>query len=527
MTKLEKIEQSLATKDRELSSVRHTVTELQQELREKQAQLDWFKKQLFGQRSEKQSYIDEVQHVLFANEEIAKDKQDNTIPGTTVAAHTRRSKKQRNGSVTDEGLRFDENVPVIDVEHECAELDGADANDYEIVRYEYVHKLASRPGSKVVLRHKYPVLKHKSQGHFVQPPAEEGVLGQAQVDVSALADILVEKFIYHMPLYRQHQKLQDEGFTLSRSTLGNWVAAGIELLRPVADILRDELLGGHYLKIDETAIKAGRTKTARGKGKMKTGWLWPMLGECGDIVFNYSPSRGKAVVTELLKDFEGTLQTDGYEVYAKYCAAQQNIIHALCWSHTRRGFLKAESLHPKVVKQILAYIAVLYRIERQLRDSGADDQEILKVRQRRSRRCVDKIFKWIDQQIQRVELTPKDPFRKALHYAKDREAGLRVFLKDSWVALDTNDLERSLRVIPMGRKNWLFCSSEVGADHVAIIQTLLATCRAHGIHPFHYLVDVLQRVAIQPAARVHELTPRQWQKRFADKPLRSQLHGRG
>ena len=136
MTKLEKIEQSLAIKDRELSSVRHTVIELQQELREKQAQLDWFKKQLFGQRSEKQRYIDEVQHVLFANEELAKDKQDNTTAGTTVAAHTRRSKKQRNGSVTDEGLRFDENVPVIDVEHECAELDGADANDYEIVRYE-------------------------------------------------------------------------------------------------------------------------------------------------------------------------------------------------------------------------------------------------------------------------------------------------------------------------------------------------------------------------------------------------------
>ena len=218
MTKLEKIEQSLADKNQELSSVRLTVTELEQELREKQAQLDWFKKQLFGQRSEKQRYIDEVQEVLFANEELAQGKQDNT-PGTTVAAHTRRSKKQRNGSVTNEGLRFDENVPVVDVEHRCAELD---ANDYEIVRYEYVHKLASRPGSKVVLRHKYPVLKHKSLGHFVQPPAEEGVLGQSQVDVSALADILVEKFIYHMPLYRQHQKLQDEGFTLSRSTLGNW-----------------------------------------------------------------------------------------------------------------------------------------------------------------------------------------------------------------------------------------------------------------------------------------------------------------
>ena len=148
--------------------------------------------------------------------------------------------------------------------------------------------------------------------------------------MSALADILVEKFVYHMPLYRQHQKLLDEGFKLSRSTLGNWTAAGIELLRPIADILRDELLGGRYLKIDETAIKAGRTKTAEGKGKMKSGWLWPMLGEFGDIVFNYSPSRGKGVVENLLKDFEGTVQTDGYEVYAQYIASHENINHALC-----------------------------------------------------------------------------------------------------------------------------------------------------------------------------------------------------
>lgn len=523
MTKLEQVEQTLAAKDSELSSVRRTVVTLERELREKQAQLDWMKKQLFGQRSEKQRYIDDVQQSLFTEDAPRTDAEDNT-QGTTVAAHTRRKKKQRGNSVTDEGLRFDENVPVVDVEHRCDELDGADAQDYEIVRYDYVHKLASRPGSKVVLRHKYPVLKHKTQGHFVQPQAVEGVLGQSQIDVSALADMLVEKFVYHMPLYRQHQKLQDEGFQLSRSTLGNWVGAGIELLRPIADILRDELLGGRYLKLDETAIKAGRTKTGKGKGKMKSGWLWPMLGEFGDIVFNYSASRGKIVVDNLLKDFSGTLQTDGYEVYAKYTAEHENINHALCWSHTRRCFVKAESMHPTLVKQILAYIAVLYRIERQLRECGASNEQILSVRQRRSRRCVDKIYKWIDKQIQRVELTPKDPLRKALHYAKDREAGLRVFLEDAWVALDTNDLERSLRVIPMGRKNWLFCSSEVGADHVAIIQTLLATCRAHDIHPFHYLVDVLQRVAIHPMSRVHELTPRQWQKRFASDPLRSPLH---
>lgn len=129
----------------------------------------------------------------------------------------------------------------------------------------------------------------------------------------------------------------------------------------------------------------------------------------------------------------------------------------------------------------------------------------------------------MDQQLHDPALLPRSPLAKALNYAREREPGLRHFLKDAWLALDTNDLERALRVIPMGKKNWLFCSTEMGARHVATIQTLLATCRAHGIDAYAYLVDVLQRINQLPANRVHELTPRQWQQRYADNPLRSDL----
>ena len=513
----------LADKDKELLAAHNQVLSLQDELKNQQAQLEFFKKQLFGPKSERHKVIDDRQLALF---ELSKERERaSSTTEVEIAVHKRRSKKQRDGSeVTEKGLRFDADVPVKLIEHSCAELDGAQADQYEILRYEEVHHLASQPGSKVVLCHRYPVIKHRDSGEFIQPKAFEGVLGQSQVDVSAVADLLIEKFVYHAPLYRQHQKLLDQGFKLSRSTLGNWVQAGIELLRPIADALKAQMREGDYLKLDETPIKAGRTKNASGKGKMKSGWLWPMLGEHGDIAFHYEPSRAKSVVVKLLDGFNGTLQTDGYDVYAKYTAEHDNINHALCWSHTRRSFLKAEKQHPKEVEWLLQHVKVLYRIETELRESSADTEEVLRLRQQRSRRCVDKIFRWITQQIDRVELTPKDPLRKALHYAKDREAGLRVFLADAWVALDTNDLERSLRVIPMGRKNWLFCTSEVGAEHVAIIQTLLATCRAHGVHPYHYLVDVLQRVAIHPASDVLQLTPRQWQKRFANQPIRSPLY---
>jgi hypothetical protein len=328
-----------------------------------------------------------------------------------------------------------------------------------------------------------------------------------------------------MPLYRQHQKLGNEGITLSRATLDNWTHSAIMLLKPIADAVMEGVLGGGRIKIDETPVKAGRGKKANGRGKMKQGWFWPILGESGDIVFHFNASRGQQVLKDLLEGkFEGVAQTDGYVVYDLYFAHDPNITHALCWAHARREFLKAEVSEPQAAGEILTMIKALYAIEKQLRKDGASDEEVLEVRRRQSEPILNQIFAWIKEQQHNPGLLPKSPLAKALNYAAKREAGLRVFIEDAWLALDTNDIERGLRVIPMGKKNWLFCSSEVGAEHVAIIQTLLATCRAHGVNPFNYLVDVLQRIDQHPASQVNELTPREWKERFGDNPLRSPLY---
>jgi transposase len=494
---------------------------LQQRFDEIKRQLDWFKRELFGPKSERRE-IHPDQLALF--ESLLEGLPASPEESTEVPAHTR-CKKRSDSDVNDTGLRFTDEVPLEVVELSVPELKGPDADQYTIIDYRESYRLASEPGSHVVICYKRPVVARKDGSGVVEAPAPVGPLGHATADASFLAYMLIDKFAYHTPLYRQHQKLQHEGITLSRASLDNWTHSAIDLLKPLAQAVMDGVLGGGHIKIDETPVKAGRGKDKKGRGKMKQAWFWPILGESGDIVFHFSPSRGKQVLVDLLDErFKGTVQTDGYDVYARYAAARAGIIHALCWAHTRRTFLKAEDSEPQATRQILALIAVLYRIEKQLRKSGADDEEILETRRRRSRRCVDKIFNWIKEQRQNPGLLPKSPLAKALNYAAEREVGLRVFLDDAWVALDTNDLERGLRVIPMGKKNWLFCSSEVGAEHVAIIQTLLATCKAHGINPFNYLVDVLQRIDQHPASRVHELTPREWQKRFSDNPLRSPLH---
>ena len=137
---------------------------------------------------------------------------------------------------------------------------------------------------------------------------------------------------------------------------------------------------------------------------------------------------------------------------------------------------------------------------------------------------VERFFAWVSQQFEAQGLLPSNPLTKALAYARERRAGLEVYLSDPDVPIDTNHLERALRVIPMGRKNWLFSWTELGAKHVGIMQSLIVTCRLHQIDPYDYLVDVLQRVGQHPASRVHELTPRLWKQLFADNPLRSALH---
>ncbi|QAU23772.1 transposase [Dyella sp. M7H15-1] len=135
-----------------------------------------------------------------------------------------------------------------------------------------------------------------------------------------------------------------------------------------------------------------------------------------------------------------------------------------------------------------------------------------------------RLFEWVDENIQAQAFLPSNPFLKALGYIQERKDGLMVYLDDPDVPIDTNHVERVIRAIPMGRKNGTFCWTELGAQQIAIVQSLLATCRLHDVNPYDYLVDVLQRVGEHPQARVHELTPRVWKTLFADKPMRSDLH---
>ena len=276
--------------------------------------------------------------------------------------------------------------------------------------------------------------------------------------------------------------------------------------------------------MDETPIKTGRLKgVGSNPGKMKTCFFWPVYGDQDEVLFPVSKTRAHGVVRELLGPFEGVLLTDGYEAYDRYAAQNAKVVQAQCWSHVRRYFVESENVEPELSRKALDLIGALYAHEAAIREQGLEDGARLEFRAMHCKPVVDNFFAWLRETSEKHILLPSSPLTKAASYALEREKALRVFLEDPHVPVDTNQLEREIRPIAVGRKNWLFCWTEVGAKYVGIIQSLLRTCQLQGVDRYTYLVDVLQRIETHPAKDVHLLTPRLWKQHFAANPLRSHI----
>jgi transposase len=435
------------SQDEIIALLQVNMAQLQSDNQQLKQQLDWFKQQLFGQKSEKRLQTDTSQPSLFDAVQPTED----TSPKETITYQRRKSKRRDEDCITEQGLRFDAQVPVEIIEIPAPELQGDKAEHYEVIEHKVTRRLAQRPGSYVVLEYRRPVVKHKATQTLSTPPAPSAIFDSSMADVSVLAGMLIDKFVYHMPLYRQHQRLQQAGVTLSRATLTNWTQRAINLLKPIADSQLQQVLQSKVLAMDETPIKAGRKQ----KGKMKSTWFWPIYGENDEVVFTWSTSRGTAHVEEQLKGFKGTLLTDGYAAYDCFVKNKPEVTLAQCWAHTRRYFFKSLKVETLAAEEAMQWIGKLYKNEEAIQKKQLTGQKKLEYRSKHSKWVVDGFFKWCYEQRQRVDLENSNPLSKALTYVDNHKEQLRVYLADPDVAIDTNHLERTLRVIPMGKKNWV------------------------------------------------------------------------
>jgi len=479
-------------------------------------QLEWLKRQLFGKKSERRLVDADGRQLTLGDlrQEEAADADD----GVVIATHRRKRRKPPWDKAEESGLRFDESVPVEEIRVPNPGLD-ASLGPGEVISEKTTYRLAQRPGSYVVLKYIRSVVKDKTTGKLTCPPAPASVLGKSYADVSFLAGMVIDKFRYYLPLYRQHQRLQAAGILVGRSTLTSLVQRTANLLQPIYDAQLVSIVNSQVLTMDETPIRAGR----KGHGKMKTGYFWPVYGDQDEIAFPFSPSREGAMVREVLGEYCGVLISDGYKVYESYAAQVNGVVHAQCWSHTRRKFLKAEGVEPKLTARALGYIRRLYEEEAQLNKKGLNDAVKTQRRAEKCKPIVDEFFEWLEKVLVKQVILPSNPFAGAVGYAQAREAALRVFLEYPNVPVDTNHLEREIRPIALGRKNWMFCWTELGAANTGLFHSLLATCRMQGLDPYTYLVDVLQRVETHPAIEVEKLTPRLWKGHYAADPMRSDI----
>jgi transposase len=325
---------------------------------------------------------------------------------------------------------------------------------------------------------------------------------------AAVAQVLISKYADHLPLYRQAQMLARQGIALDRSTLADWVGRAAFLLRPVHERLLAILKRSPKLFADETTAPV----LDPGRGRTKTGQLWayarddrPWGGtDPPGVAYVYAPDRKAERPIAHLAGFRGVLQVDGYGGY-KALTDRGEIRLAFCWAHVRRRFYELAQAGPApIAAEALARIAALYKIEGEIR--GRSPEERRAARRARSRPLIEAFEPWLREKL--VLVSQKSKLAESIRYALSRWTGLGLFLEDGRVEIDSNVVERSIRPLALTRKNALFAGSDGGAEHWAVIASLIETCKLIAVEPLAYLSDVITRiVAGHPNSRLDDLLP--------------------
>ncbi len=484
------------------------------------ARIDWFERQVFGASSERRALeILDMGQQLWLGLELLPVPVEPPAATTTVKEYERKQRPKPVEIVDkDSQLRFGPEVPVQVIEVEHPSTKDIPESQRQLVSVDVTYRLAQR-APYIVLKYETKVYKDKQTGEFLTPRAPDSVFPGTSADVSFLAGMVVDKFAHHLPLYRQHERLTQSKVYLSRGTLSRLVHRTLEFLEPVYFALMSSTLQSKILAVDETPTPAIFKKgDGKNKGQMKDGYFWAFYGSGDEVFFLYSPSRSTEVLRRALGGFSGTLLTDGYVAYESFASGSKGILHAQCWSHSRRNFVCAEKVAKKQCEDVLLVIQQLYGVER---EAELGSEELRHLRDKKSRPMVDALFTYLHKQVAESIFLPSNAFLKAAQYMIDRRAELERFLDDPDIPLDTNHVERAIRPTVIGRKNWLFNFTETGARYSAVAYSLVQSCVLAGINPTVYLTDVLQRIDTHPASEIHLLTPRMWAKHFASSPMTS------
>lgn len=400
-------------------------------------------------------------------------------------------------------------VPVTDAERRCPSCGGtrvcighrtSDVLEFTSARFEIIEEK----------REKLACPRCPEAGVSTAP--SEKVMDRGRPGPGLLAHLLVKKFQDAMPLYRQSQEYERYGVSLSPSTLGDWAAFALDVLAPVAARIRTRVLGAFYVRADDTGMRVLDREHPNG---VKLGHQWAFVG-AGLVAFAYAPNWKADHPAKLLARFTGFLQGDGYAGYGAMLRDDESgelIVPESrrlgCGMHIRAKFEKAAKTGDARAAVALAYFKAIYRIEEACKSEGLGPDERKARRDELSIPHVDELYRWI-RQIHST-LVPKTALHVATQYALNQEAAWRRCFEDGRFEIDNGEVERQIRRVALGRKNYLFAGSDKGAERIADAYTLLGSCHMHGKNPLAWATDVIRKVQDGwPTERIDELIPDAW-----------------
>jgi len=478
-------------------------------------QLYWLRKKMFGKMSEKNLPLDPnalVEPTLFDDpltadersevDAVVKKDEDDASKLIQVKAFERKPRKAIDTSKLE--VREEHIYPEVENSEEYTELEPEVTETLVLVPAQiYVRRIIRH---KLVLKSSLQI-KAPDRKPFELAPLPVMPLPKCMASESLLTDIILQKFIYHMPFYRVIQKYKELGVAISDSTMNDWYAATCEKLKLLYDILKRETLSRDYIQVDESTLPVIDNE----KHRAVKGYMWCVRAvEDNLVVFHYDMgSRSYETARKLLRGYRGTIQTDGYDAYDQF----ENDPHIQvigCWAHARRKWSDALDEDSRPASEALAYINRLYHIENEAKDAGIVGEALKEKRQKEAYPVILQFEKWMNEMARKASQNSR--IGKAIKYTFPLLPRLGRYVNDGRFCIDNNLVENAIRPLALGRKNYLFCGNHDAAVRAAIVYSLVDTCKALDVDPRLWLEDVLLRIPGNEdnRAALRNLLPDRW-----------------
>ena len=481
--------------------------------------LYWLRKKMFGRMSEKNLPLDPNQLSLFTEQEMSSTEKAEVEEEALKAEED----MTRSIKVREKPARKPLDTSSLPVEEinlypeGTTEENGTLKDDFvEIGKEESMHleRIPARVYIVKTIRHKVirkSEIKEKypEERHILISPLPLSPINKCMAGASVLTDIIIGKFMYHLPFYRLIQQYRESGITISDSTMSGWYEAAVEKLKILYNLLKKQILSSEYVQIDESVIPVIDNE----KHKTRKGYEWCLRdGITGDVVFHYDcGSRSGKVARGLLGNYVGLVQCDGYDAYEQFERVKGITLFG-CWAHASRKFTEALDENRVLATQALCYIGKLYKVESEAGEAGLSVEERKEKRIHESYPVILEFEKWMQDAY--LKVLPKSRTGKAIEYTFSLLPRLSRYVNDGRVNIDNNLIENAIRPLALGRKNYLFCGNDASAYRAAIVYSLIGSCKSAGIEPRIWMEDVLRKIPYYERDKkdMTELLPRNWGK---------------